>query len=83
MYEPWKTDLGRPKLDAGLALDKRGGDLQDDGLDGVGGGSALLGQQLHADGATAQHVASRHHGVDYPHKRRVKGEQLLVEFEVL
>ena len=40
----------------------------------------LRSEQLHAEGATIQDVATAQHRVDHPHKRRVEGERVL-EYE--
>ena len=65
------------RLDARLALDERGGDLQDERLDVVGGRPALLRQQLHADGAAAEHEAVHNLRTDDAHERRLKREVVL------
>ena len=66
-----------PKDDPALALDKSGCDLQDDGLHSVGTAPPLGGEELHADGASGQHVAIGHVRLDHTHKGRSVGEGVL------
>lgn len=57
-----------------LPLHQRGADLHDHGLYGVGAAPALLGEQLHADGTSAQNIPSREDWRHNPDERWVKGE---------
>lgn len=65
------------ELDASLALDERCGDLHDHRLDGVGRAPALLGEELHADSAPDQHVATADDRLDYTHEWGLEGVHLL------
>lgn len=73
----------RVEVDAGLALDERGGDLEDDRFDAVGARPALFGEQLHADGAARQHVAAFDHRVDHPNEWRLEWEIILYDIKIL
>ena len=70
------------EVDARVALDERGRYLQYERLDAVGARPALLGQQLHAQGTAAQHVAAEQDRVDDAYKRRIERKIVLVTFNV-
>lgn len=71
------ADLWRVELDSSLSLHEGGGELHDDGFNGVGGGPALRSHELHAEGTSLKHVASMKDGMHHPNEWRFEGKRIL------